>query len=104
MSALPVTLAVEPTSDPEQFAIVVSRDDRRVLADEQLYVRLSGYYGPYSPQLFAAAPELLDLIRVSIGNVRSLGPAGALAQVHTPYQEWLAQLEAAYTKATGEAA
>jgi hypothetical protein len=48
--------------------------------------------------------DLLELIRVSIGNVRSLGPAGALAQVHTPYQEWLRQLEAVYTKATGEAA
>jgi hypothetical protein len=61
-------------------------------------------YRDEDARLIAAAPELLELIRLSIGNVRSLGPAGALAQVHTPYQEWLAQLEAVYTKATGEAA
>jgi hypothetical protein len=60
-----VTLAVEPTCDTEQFAIVVSRDDRRVLADEQLYVRLSGYCGPYSPQLFAAAPKLLQALQAA---------------------------------------
>lgn len=45
--------------------------------------------------------ELLEIVRVTIGNVRSLGPAGALAKVYEPYQEWLAQLEAAYAKATG---
>lgn len=52
----------------------------------------------------SAAQELLNIVRISIGNVRSLGPAGALAQVYAPYQEWLAQLEAAYRNATGEAA
>lgn len=55
-------------------------------------------------RLIAAAPELLELVRISIGNVRSLGPAGALGDVpHAPYREWLAQLEAAYAKATGSA-
>jgi hypothetical protein len=75
-------------------------------ADDSL-VAVVGVFGAATESeadLAAAAPELLELIRVSIGNVRSLGPAGALAQVHTPYQEWLAQLEAVYTKATGEAA
>ncbi len=47
------------------------------------------------------AAELIEIVRMTIGNVRSLGPAGALASVHTPYREWLAQLEAAYAKATG---
>lgn len=52
--------------------------------------------------LYAAAENLLELVRISIGNVRSLGPAGALGDLpHAPYREWLAQLEAAYAKATG---
>lgn len=49
----------------------------------------------------AAVADLLEIVRTTIGNVRSLGPAGALAPVYTPYRIWLAQLEAAYTKATG---
>lgn len=53
--------------------------------------------------LYATAPEMLDLIKVSIGNVKSLGPAGALDALPTPYREWLAQLEAIYAKATGSA-
>lgn len=43
---------------------------------------------------YAAWREAAELIRVSVGNVAALGPAGALAPVHTPYAEWLAQLRA----------
>jgi len=39
--------------------------------------------------LLAAASEMLEILRTSRGNVASLGPAGALAHVHTPYREWL---------------
>lgn len=53
-------------------------------------------------RLAAAAPALLTVIRTSIGNVRSLGPAGALGRVPMPYQEWMRVLEEAYVKATGE--
>jgi hypothetical protein len=53
-------------------------------------------------RLIAAAPDLLAIVRISIGNVRSLGPAGALANVAAPYEVWLSALEAAYFKATGE--
>ena len=48
--------------------------------------------------------DLVALVRISIGNIRSLGPAGALARVDQPYEEWLRQLEAIYAKATGSAA
>lgn len=65
---------------------------------------------PASPQyheqdanarLIAAAPDLLDVLRVTAGNIRSLGPAGALANVYTPYEVWLAVVEAAIAKAEG---
>lgn len=46
-----------------------------------------------------AVPELLEIVRISIGNVRSLGPAGAI-EPYTDYRVWLEQLEAAYDKAT----
>lgn len=61
----------------------------------------SGYGIKYIRADLATPPELLEIVRISIGNIRSLGPAGALAQVYTPYREWLAQLEAAYANATG---
>lgn len=54
--------------------------------------------------MFAASPELLEIVRISIGNVRSLGPAGALAKCDQPYREWLTKLEAAYYMATGKEA
>jgi len=52
-------------------------------------------------RLIAAAPMLLEIVQTSIKNVRSLGPAGALASVHEPYSEWLSALEMAYSEATG---
>ena len=51
--------------------------------------------------LFAAAPDLLEALRVTAGNIRSLGPAGALDQVPMPYVQWLAMVEAAVAKAEG---
>lgn len=53
--------------------------------------------------LVATAPDLLEIVRVTIGNVKSLGPAGALegVQPYMSYREWLAQLEAVYARATG---
>lgn len=52
-------------------------------------------------ELFAAAPQLLDALRVTASNIRSLGPAGALGRVPMPYTEWLALVDAAIAKAEG---
>lgn len=52
-------------------------------------------------RLIAAAPELLEALRITRGNVASLGPAGAL-EPYAPYREWLAMIDAAIAKATGE--
>lgn len=50
--------------------------------------------------LIAAAPKLLEALQITRGNIASLGPAGALTP-YTPYQEWLAMVDAAIAKATG---
>lgn len=82
----------------------------RAALDEQFQAACQQYaHGNGSSQAIAAAallavgvPGLVEIVRLSIGNVRSLGPAGALAHVHAPYQEWLLALESAYAKVQGE--
>ena len=49
---------------------------------------------PSLAPICSAWREASELIRVNIGNVASLGPAGALASTHEPYTVWLAQLRA----------
>lgn len=113
------TQCAQPAHTPGPWRIWTSNSFRRISSDAtgkdgdvlhavvhrsdghpDLHFPNGGFDGP-DACLIAAAPELLEALRITIGNVRSLGPAGALAPVHTPYREWLAQLEAAYTKATG---
>ena len=53
-------------------------------------------------RLISSAPDLLEALEITAGNIRSLGPAGALAQVLTPYREWLAMVEGVIAKAKGE--
>lgn len=52
-------------------------------------------------RLIAAAPDLLEALRITRGNVASLGPAGAL-EPYAPYRVWLAMIDDAIAKATGE--
>jgi hypothetical protein len=52
-------------------------------------------------RLFVAAPELLEVLQTTLGNIKSLGPAGALDSVPTPYRVWADVVQAAITKATG---
>jgi hypothetical protein len=49
------------------------------------------------------APEMLDALRVTAANIRSLGPAGALDAVPEPYRVWLGVVDAAIAKAEGRA-
>lgn len=51
--------------------------------------------------LIAAAPEMYEALKVTRGNVASLGPAGMLADVYSNYTEWLAVIDAALAKAEG---
>lgn len=52
-------------------------------------------------RLIAAAPDLLEILKTTAENVRSLGPCGALGPVFEPYAAWLTQIEAAIAKAEG---
>lgn len=52
-------------------------------------------------RLMVAAPALLAALEVTAGNIRSLGPAGAL-EPYAPYREWLAVVDAALSEARGE--
>lgn len=74
----------------------VLSDESRIVTDEE---------GESNARLIAAAPDLLEAVRITIGNVKSLGPAGALDDVpYAPYREWLRMLEDTLAKATGGAA
>lgn len=55
-------------------------------------------------QAAVAIANLVRLTTVSIGNIRSLGPAGALDGIpYPPYQEWLGQLKTALDRVGGAA-
>ena len=53
--------------------------------------------------LEALVAEMLACLRLSRGNVASLGPAMAI-EPHTPYRPWLAELDRVIAKAEGGAA
>jgi len=42
-----------------------------------------------------ATKAALDALQTTAGNIRSLGPAGALSEPYTPYRPWLALVERA---------
>jgi hypothetical protein len=50
--------------------------------------------------LIASAPEMLEVLRTTAGNIRSLGPAGAI-EPFTPYLEWLRVVEEVIAQAEG---
>lgn len=54
-------------------------------------------------ETIAAAPEMLAMLRITRGNVASLGPADGTGRVWPAYQEWLRQLDVLIAKATGSA-
>ena len=49
----------------------------------------------------AVIADLLDVLKVTAGNIRSLGPAGALSRVYEPYTVWLQAVEDVIRKAEG---
>lgn len=50
-------------------------------------------------RLCDAVSFLRDALQTTAGNIRSLGPAGALDAVPMPYREWLLVVETALAKA-----
>lgn len=51
--------------------------------------------------LIAAAPDMLEALKVTRAKVASLGPDGACGPVYTRYQDWLSLINAAIAKAEG---
>ena len=74
------------------------------LDTEHVYGVRQGVVKPAAAELrrlHAVNAELVEQVRISIGNVRSLGPSGALDGIpYAPYLIWLAKLVDVYTKAT----
>ena len=86
---------VRAQQDGGQVAIMMNLKGRHGLAG-----RRNGDEVAANARLMAAAPELLEALQITRGNIASLGPAGALTP-YTSYQEWLAMVDAAIAKATG---
>tara|TARA_R100000365_G_C2748574_1_gene80543 strand:+ start:51 stop:392 length:342 start_codon:yes stop_codon:yes gene_type:complete len=51
--------------------------------------------------LMASAPELLEALKTTLGNIMSLGPAGALESVPMPFRVWAEVVKNAIDKAEG---
>ncbi len=85
----------------ESNAIVGEKLDDHPIWLRPVIARFATGVRPADARLMAAAPELLEALKITRGNIASLGPAGALTP-YTPYQEWLAMVDAAIAKATGE--
>ncbi len=60
-------LHVEATSHPHQYIVhnvpIIDRGDREF---NDVYVNFSGYFGRHGPQVFAAAPELLEALMACV--------------------------------------
>lgn len=53
--------------------------------------------------LMAAAPDMLEVLKTTLGNIMSLGPAGALESVPMPFRVWAQVVQDVIAKAEGRA-
>lgn len=80
----------------------------RFTFDENNPIDVDGNHGyEYQCEIDAACvaqanltADLLEVLKVTAGNIRSLGPAGALDVLPAPYLEWLRVVDGAIAKAT----
>ena len=85
----------------ESNAIVGEKLDDHPIWLRPVIARFATGVRPADARLMAVAPELLEALQITRGNIASLGPAGALTP-YTSYQEWLAMVDAVIAKALGE--
>jgi hypothetical protein len=53
--------------------------------------------------LMAASPDMLEVLKTTLDNIMSLGPAGALESVPMPFRVWADVVKAVIDKAEGRA-
>lgn len=99
-------LHVEATSHPHQYIVhnvpIIDRGDREF---NDVYVNFSGYFGRHGPQVFAAAPELLEALEcaVACGMVPTSSQKDGGASAKASQVIVADMIRAAIAKATGEA-
>lgn len=115
----PGPLQVRLASHPPQFSVENANSFTSTSGDSDMswddfYVRFSGYFGGYGPHMFAAAPDMLNVLRVARDCIHT--DRVALADCHTgpdgmdedgaagcaDYDAVLFAIDAAILKATGE--
>lgn len=90
-----------PQFDKDGRPLSVNTTSMVALVYSPWHSRQPGGSQPANGRLIAAAPDLLAALKVTAGNIRSLGPAGALGALPEPYKVWLAVVDAAIAKAEG---
>lgn len=93
-------LHVEATIHPHQYIVHnVPIADREGREFNEVYVNFSGYFGRHGPQVFAAAPELLEALSILLANLES----DIECDGHDPADDARIKMaRAAIAKATGE--
>jgi hypothetical protein len=72
---LKLTVRTALGRDQRQFAIESNHCELDGEFEDR-YVLFSGYFGPYKPELFAAAPDLLEVLKVLVKQSESYGAEG----------------------------
>lgn len=81
--ALELHVVRQGESDPNQFTIE-NRVSGRLEDFDREYFSVSGYFGTLDPQLFCAAPDLLEaLIRLKASSAWAATPKGVRALIDT---------------------
>ncbi|MFZ1625571.1 MAG: hypothetical protein WAU48_12445 [Gammaproteobacteria bacterium] len=68
----------------------------------RLYIGVDTDNSVADARLIAAAPEMLDVLRTTLGNIMSVGPAGHLDDVPMEFREWAAVVSRVIAKAEGK--
>lgn len=97
----PGPLHVKATGNPGQFEI--ASDYMRSKGDwDAVYVSFSGFFGSYGPNVFAAAPEMLEALKKALTTLQFLAPHNRYPDgtVIPGDSELIREIKAAIAKAT----
>jgi hypothetical protein len=91
--ALKLHVARQAGSEPRQFTI--ENQHMQLENFDQEYVSFGGYFGLHNPEVFAAAPELLEALTCLLRQTANPDP------LHPAWRESRAKAANAIAKATG---